>query len=293
MPDSTLVVGATGPIGRELCEQLARRGDLVYGAARRATHGARHVPLDLAGAWEESSLPKVDRVVHLAQAGDYRNFPDAAASMFAVNVASVARLLDWARRSGVRAFALASSGGLYGPSDAPITEEHPLGGGGALAYYLSTKRAAELLAAPYAPYYSVGIARIFFAYGPGQGRGFLIPSLVRSVRAGTPIKLAGPEGIRLNPITAADAASAMMTLLDGPGLRVANVAGPEALTLRQIGEAIGRALGRAPSFDVDPTARPGHVVADTSRLASLGFTPGERFEAAIARYLATEAPELA
>ena len=295
-----LVTGATGPIGRALTRIAAGEHELILAVRDPATAqglepSAKVIRLDLACAFDPLALPEhVDAVVHLAQEANYRGFPESAAAMFAVNTASTARILEWARRAGARHFVYASSGGLYGSSDAPISEDAPLRLDGPLAYYLGTKRASEILAEPYGAYYSVTLFRIFFAYGPGQKRDFLFPKLIRSVRAGDPIVLAGEQGLRLNPVAAPDAAQAILRSIHGAasGCQVVNLAGPGSYSLREVGEEIGRALGVSPRFEVDRAKAPGNVVADISKLKQLFGPPTIGLAEGLEQWIRSGAPEL-
>src|SRR2546426_11157922 len=98
---------------------------------------------NLAGPIDPSRLPaSVDVIIHLAQSRQFRRFPEQAADIFAVNTAATARLLDFARRAGARSFVYASSGGVYGGSETPLSESAALRPGN---FYAASKTAAELL----------------------------------------------------------------------------------------------------------------------------------------------------
>jgi nucleoside-diphosphate-sugar epimerase len=227
----------------------------------------RQVVRDLARpGWTEGLPAGIETVVHLAQSGRFRQFPEGAADVFAVNVASTAALLDWARRSGVRRVVLASSGGL-GEVGAPGREP------GTLGYYLASKRAAELLAGAYQGELVVVVLRFFFAYGPGQRADMLLPRLVRSVATGQPVVLHGPDGLRCNPVHVADAAAAVGRATALPESGTYDVAGPDTWTLRQVADCIGAALGQDPVFDVSPCDPPGDLVGDVARSAPVLGTP--------------------
>jgi nucleoside-diphosphate-sugar epimerase len=268
-----VVTGGSGLVGRHLLRLCPE----AIAIGRPA--------VDLSAELEPGRLPaRAEAIVHLAQSARHRDFPDGAADMFQVNVAAVARLLEYACRAGASTFVLASSGGVYAPLARPLLESDPTPPRPDLGYYLGTKLAAELLAAPYAAQLRVVILRLFFVYGPGQRAEMLVPRLVRSVLEGTPIALAGPSGLALNPTHAADAADAVRAAVSlgvsGPGLEVINVAGPEVLSLRAIGEALGRVLGRAPVFSVSPGPAPS-LIADTTKMARLLIAPSRRFEASL------------
>lgn len=279
-----LVTGASGLVGSHLVPALAREHRVVA-VARRAQDAAnvRGLRLDLDADWSQDALPpRIDAVVHLAQSLRFREFPAGAESMLRVNVVATARLLEWAARAGARTFVLASSGGVYGARERPFTEADPVGPSSDLGFYLGTRVAAEALATGWEKQLSVVRLRFFFVYGPGQPAGMLLPRLVKNVREGAPLQLQGQDGLRLNPVHATDAARAVERALGLGRSAVVNVAGPDVLTLRQVGEAIGRAVGRAPRFEVDERAAPRHCVGDTSRMAELLGAPTVRFEQGLA-----------
>jgi hypothetical protein len=60
-----------------------------------------------------------------------------------------------------------------------------------------------------------------------------------------------------------------------------NVAGPEVLTLREIGAAMGRAIGRQPVFQVEELEPP-NIVGSTAHLRQvLNWAPPTRLEAGL------------
>jgi nucleoside-diphosphate-sugar epimerase len=263
-----LVTGATGFLGRRLVQLLASRHDvhaLVRGDV--VPPDAHPVRADLERPLATADWPKTDAVVHLAQSRGYRHFPEEAAAVFSVAGHATQGLLDYAVRVGARRFIVASTGGLYTPSDRPLREGDPLDiGRTALAHYLASKWTCELLAAAYSRLLDVTVLRIFFCYGPGQGGEMLMPRLVCSVRDGLPIKLVGKDGLRINPVFVDDAAALVARLIENKGPAVVNIAGPGETSLKAISETAGRLLGKAPIFERDESSEPPSLVADIARL---------------------------
>ncbi|MGI8931711.1 MAG: NAD-dependent epimerase/dehydratase family protein [Sphingomicrobium sp.] len=272
-----LIAGASGLLGRHLVPLLVDEVELhVAGRAGEAAVGIEFHAIDLAGDFATDGLPeRIDAIVYLAQSDHFRDFPERAGDMFAVNVAAPMRLLDYARRAGARRFVYASSGGVYGSGDTAVREDTSLPVRGDLGFYLTSKLCAELLAQNFTGLFDVALLRLFFAYGEGQKRRMLIPRLIDNVRTGTPVTLQGEDGIRINPIHAADAAHAVFAALDLEGSHTINIAGPEALSIRAMCEQIGRQVGRDPEFAmVDPA---GDLVADIDRMSRLLAPPTRRF----------------
>ena len=281
-----LVTGADGLLGRHVLETWRGSRDihaLVRRAPDRPIEGVSYIAMDLAGPLDFARLPaRVDAVIHLAQSPHMRDFPDAASDIYAVNTASTAQLLDWARRAGAGHFLLASTGGLYAPSAAPLTEESRLDPPrGPLGFYFDTKLCSEILVRAYEGQMHTVILRPFFIYGPGQRETMLLPRLIANVREGRALPVRGGRGTRLNPIFAGDAVDALATCLaaDAPG--VLNLAGPEVLTIRDIALHIGALIGREPLFDAQE-GEADSVVADISRLRQRLTAPMTRFRDGIA-----------
>jgi nucleoside-diphosphate-sugar epimerase len=176
-----------------------------------------------------------------------------------VNTAATAELLEWAGRTGIRRFVLASTGGVFAPQAGPVSEETP---STARGLYPLSKRLAEQLVGAYAEHFETVILRFFFPYGPGQ-RDRLIPDLASSIAAGRPITLRTEGGLRLNPIFASDTVRAIVAALEGGGTPLIHVAGPEIISLRQLAHRIGEIVGRPATFVVDAAAGPQDLIAAT------------------------------
>jgi nucleoside-diphosphate-sugar epimerase len=255
---NVLVTGATGFVASHLVPALAAAGHHVFALGhderRIATaDGVEPVVVDLRR--EELDLPKVDALVHLAQANV--PFPDGAAELVAVNAASTARLLEHARQVGATRFVLASSASVYGQSAEPSSESSELR---AQDFYAATKIAAERFVAAYSTLLDgTTTMRLVAPYGPGQ-RARLIPRLIERVRSGEQVVLNRDASPRLNPVFVDDVVRVVMRALELPGHRVMNVAGDDAVDVRELATMIGDAVGVEPMFEqTDQVA--GDVVA--------------------------------
>jgi nucleoside-diphosphate-sugar epimerase len=71
---------------------------------------------------------------------------------------------------------------------------------------------------------------------------------------------------RINPILVDDVVRAMAALLPRDGHQLLNVAGDEVVSIRELAEAAGAALGREPQFEEGSPTAAGDLVADTTRL---------------------------
>lgn len=276
--NTALVTGAAGLLGTATVNRLADAGVEVHALVRSEGQRFRddvqfHVA-DLTRPLDVHALPnRVDAIFHLAQAREFRDFPQSALSVFAINVATTAVLLDYARSASAQSFVYASSGGVYlGLQSAPLTEDSPLHAPGDLGYYLSTKLSSEALVGSYAAEFSTAALRYFFIYGQGQARSMLIPRLYDRVRNGEPISLQGRDGMRINPVHVNDAAAATIAAADLAGQTTANVAGPEAMSLREIGELFGTHCGREPLFE-QVAGPPADLIGSTERMDGILLSP--------------------
>ena len=270
-----LITGATGFVGGRLVDHLADRHE-VYAMARRPpspelSSRATWIEQDLR-AFDETALPEqIDGIVHLAQSALYREFPDGAPDVFAVNVGSTFSILEYARHAGARSVVLASTGGVYGYRDHPIREadDEPR----PTTFYFRSKRAAELLAEAYAELFSVVVFRFFFVYGPRQTR-MLIPTLIEKVTSGEEIVVDGDPGLTINPIHVDDAVRAFEPALGLGRSTMLNVAGSELISITDLVRLIGEIAGRPAAITHRATQPVGDLVADIGRLHEvLGIAP--------------------
>jgi UDP-glucose 4-epimerase len=166
-----------------------------------------------------------------------------------------------------------------------LTEDMEILAKGDLGFYLGTKLCSEVMAENYATHLNMIVLRFFFVYGPGQRKSMLIPRLVQSVTEGRPIILQGQNGIRMNPTYVSDAVTAIHRSLDLQGLHKVNVGGPEVLSLREMGEIIGRLMGVEPAFESQSGPEPRHLIGDISKMTEMLGAPTVCFQEGIRTYL--------
>lgn len=282
-----LVTGANGFIGSHLVPRLARRHD-VFAMARelppdRGSSGAQWIDHDLTTPIGEAKLPPaIDAVIHLAQSRRYREFPDGAADIYAVNIGSTFGLLEYARAAGARSFVFASTGGVYGYSYEKLVETDPVT---PIDFYLTSKYAAELLIANYERFFRTVVFRFFFVYGPAQ-KGMLLPTLLDRVRRGETIAISGAKGLRINPIFVDDAVEVFEPAIELGQSELMNVAGDEIVELGELVELMGRVAGTEISIERVGDSHDGDLVGDNGRMKEvLGVRPRTTLEQGIAAML--------
>ena len=275
-----LVVGASGFIGRRLIEQLIKTDEVIAVAFESGptsgAEGVEWIRWDIRAPIPQRLLPgRLDAVAHLAQAREYRRFPELASDIAMVNLNGLINVLEAARTAGAARVVFASSGGVYQAGPGLRKESHPPAPPN---FYLATKLAGELLATGYRSFFDVVSLRLFFPYGLGQPATRFIPDLVRRVVAGEPVQVQGSDGLKANPVHLEDAVTALGRALALEGSHLINVAGPEVLTLRQMVELIGEQVGRPPVLDEAGVPGSRDLVADITLMKRLLGAPKSRFQ---------------
>ena len=271
-----LVTGAGGFVGKRLCQYLVDRGHEILAIVRSAAQetidagfagsNIALLTIDLTSL-DCSKLPQnVDAVYTLAQSAHFRNFPEKAEDVFSVNIKANFHLLQWALKAGVRKFIHVSSGGIYGGKLGKVfQEDDSLAVDSPLGFYLGSKLCSEIIFQNYRSFFETAvILRPFFIYGPEQQKDMFISRLIDGVRRGVPLQLQGKNGLKVNPIFVNDAVVAFANALDLRGFHIINIAGPDVLHLRRIGEIIGRAVGEKPVFE-EKEGTPVDYVANTEQ----------------------------
>jgi len=237
--NNILITGGGGLLGQHLLPILKSRFN-IWSTSRseKPDDGSlKWIQCDLSGNLQDldKALPeKIDAVIHLAQSAHFRNFPAQARHIYNVNIASTMFLLEAAANRGCTHFINASSGGVYQAGDKVLYENNLHLQGAQMGLYPASKLCSELLVNSYQSLFNAINLRFFFIYGRGQENSMLIPRLLNSVREEKPISLAGESGLRINPVHATDAASAVVRCLDLEDSATINIAGPDTVSLKNL-----------------------------------------------------------
>jgi UDP-glucose 4-epimerase len=181
---------------------------------------------------------------------------------------------------------LASSAAVYAPANWPHQEDDPLG---PIDVYGCSKRWAEELAHGFGARTgtSVGIARLFNVYGPGETNPHLIPSLICQFQAGQSVQL-GNLSSKRDYVFVDDVADALMRLArhchSGQSATL-NVGSGMAYSGHEVVQTLAGlpAVSSKPTLTVDPSRirpvdRP-FLLADNSLAHKvLGWIPDTPFE---------------
>jgi UDP-glucose 4-epimerase len=285
MVKKVLVAGGSGLVGSYLVDAMLEDGGYeIIVLGRNEKHNWQHnsvqyLDINLKEDWDEGQLPSnLYAIVHLSQAENFREFPLKAKEVFYINTLSTVKLINFAAKEKISHFVYASSGGIYGSGNEAFNELSPVGYNARSNFYITTKHCSEVVLENYFDQLNVLLFRFFFVYGRHQRKEMLIPRLIHSVKNDLPINLQGTNGLKINPIYARDAALAVLAGLQIQKSSTFNIGGPEILSLREICEIIGKAIGKQPRFESDEEKIPSHLIGDISRMKELLYTPTIKFK---------------
>ena len=175
-PINILVTGATGFIGKCLVSNLERAGMTVYPFAMSMGQDVRDVD-----AFEPLKTKNISHVFHLAGRTFVPDSWEEPGQFYQVNTLGTQHVLDFCR--AVHARLIYVSAYVYGiPKFLPISESHPVCPNNPYAH---SKWLGEELCRFYSQHYGVHVTvlRPFNLYGPGQGKQFLIPTILQQARS--------------------------------------------------------------------------------------------------------------
>jgi nucleoside-diphosphate-sugar epimerase len=191
-----LVVGASGFIGRALVDRLVAEGCTVDAWDRRGGQPARQLRRQAVNLLAQAPLPVPDgepwqAAFHLAA----HALPGAAwtPELVIENLTMTARVLGHLATFAPGCLTVvASSGHVYAPSDALLTEDSPIG---PLRPYGLSKQLCENWALSMRERLRVRIVRAFNQIGPGMAAGLLIPDVLERAakRRGDPLIMNGRD----------------------------------------------------------------------------------------------------
>ena len=244
----TVLTGATGYIGRHLLAAILERGWHVCAVVQPLDEtplpaAVARVPdpgsaADLAVAL---ATFRPDVVMHLAACQDLTDMPEASDSLIEANLDFGARALSAAHAAGARAFVAA---GTYSAHVTGTAEYAPQ------TLYAATKQAFLSIGEYYrrnTPLRTV-MLELSDTYGPGDARPKFL-NLVASAAASGETLEASPGDQQVRPLHVDDIVEAFIhaatLILEGAELdAVYSVAGPQAVTLRELVDEFERATRR-------------------------------------------------
>jgi len=293
------MTGGTGFFGRWLVESLLHADErLGLGTsvallsrepesfARRAPHLARSASVTLVRGDVRTFAAPPGRFTHLVHGATDTTGPlnaERPIELIETIVEGTRNTLEVSARASVERVLLLSSGAVYGRQPADLTQVPESYSGGPdpldpLQAYAEGKRVAELLGAAYARDRGLEVvtARAFAFVGPylPLDAHFAVGNFMRDALGGDTIRVAGDGTPYRSYLHAADLAVWLWTLLArGRSGRAYNVGSDEAVSIRELADAVARAaartIGRNPLVSIaqkaDPSVPPARYVPSTRR----------------------------
>lgn len=287
-----LVTGGAGFIGSHVCERLLKRGHGVWTIddlnpfyspeikrqnlqqVKNAGGSFEWIEGDLL---DDQCLPELfgavqfDQVIHLAARAGVRPSLEEPALYQRVNVEGTVRLLEAARRHGVKKITMASSSSVYGVnSKVPFSESDPIFS--PISPYAASKLACEALGHVYHYTYGMDIAmlRFFTVYGPRQRPDLAIHKFARLIDAGKPIPVYGDGKTARDYTYISDTLQGILACTEREfGFEVFNLGESQTVKLNELIGLLEQALGKKAIMNRLP-AQPGDVPITYANIAKAG-----------------------
>lgn len=287
VPGPVLVTGVAGFIGSNLADRLLAEGarvigvdDLSAGVAEQIPEGVEFHRLDIRSPAIEPLFHGVDAVFHLAAKNciaDCQRDPVETAS---VNVVGTVRVLEAARRAGVRRFIYAESSALYeGVTRFPTPESEVA----PESFYALSKQAGRLFAGGYARWAGMRptALRYFNVYGPRQDYRRSIPpvmsAFILALLEGRRPTIYGTGEKRRDFVYVDDVNDFHLLCLEDERTAggVFNVGSGESHSVREVFEEVRALLGTnvEPEYAPELPGEAFETRADVSAARALGWQP--------------------
>jgi nucleoside-diphosphate-sugar epimerase len=279
-----LITGGTGFIGRPLAIYLEERGHDVIALS------TQDGDIRDSGLLSKFSEQGIDHVFHLAGRVYIPDAWENPVPFYQINTIGTQHVLEFCRHHGVKLTFISTY--LYGNVDTlPISESFPIK---AENPYAHSKYLAEQMCDFYSKQFgvTVTIIRPCNIYGIGQGKKFLIPSIIEQAKTA--------ESIRVHDLTPRrdylhidDLITAFCSTMDvKEGLNIFNVGSGCSHSVKDVIEVVQKIMNTNKPVDCSNNVRINEikdVVADTTHIYEvLGWQPKVSFEEGIAQIIQAE-----
>jgi nucleoside-diphosphate-sugar epimerase len=277
-----IVTGGCGYVGSVLVPKLLNAGHTVKVVDLQwfGNHLEAHERLTVLKADFRTIEPECDAVIHLAAiANDPTGELDPALT-WETNALGTMELAGRSKRCGVKHFIYASSGSVYGISDAPqVTEDLPLY---PLSAYNKTKMVAERVVLSYRDNMVVQVVRPATVCGvsPRQRLDVVVNMLTAEAALQKNIVLNTPNAIRPH-IHIQDMCGLYVWLLEHPEVHGVYNAGFENQTVAETAELVRAIVGDYVTIESAESKDIRSYRLNSDKLLNAGFTPKWDVEDAI------------
>jgi UDP-glucose 4-epimerase len=304
-----LITGGSGFIGSSIAKELASNGtevvvlDNLSSGYRGNINGQPGVVLLEADVRDPAAVNAaaagVDVIFHLAASVGNKRSIDEPVNDAEINVIGTLRVLEAARKAGVRKVVMSSSAGIFGElKTLPIREDHPAEPD---SPYGASKLCAEKLGLVYAKLYGMEVVclRYFNVYGPSQrfdAYGNVIPIFVFQMLRGEPVTIFGDgeqtrDFVNVRDVVQANIKAAMAHCVSG----AFNIGSGTRISINDLVERVKAASGLNPVVRHGPP-RAGDVrdsLADISAARrAFGFEPVVTIDEGLPEYIRWARTEL-
>jgi len=307
---TTLVTGAAGFIGFNLCKKLLENGNRVIGLDNLNPYydvSLKKARLERLKSHEEfffnkadiEDLPKlkkifrdqpIDRICNLAaQAGVRYSLIDPF-SYQKSNLEGFLNLLEMAREHRVSNFVYASSSSVYGKNDTyPFSTEDRVET--PVSLYAATKKANELMAHAYSHLFDIPCTglRFFTVYGPWGRPDMALFLFTEAILKNKPIKVYNHGRMKRDFTYIDDIVDGTIAALDRPfPYEVFNLGNSNVIGLLDFIRVIEEGLGKKAKKEMLPM-QPGDVPETSADIQKsrdmLGFNPKTSIKEGVGKFL--------
>jgi UDP-glucose 4-epimerase len=267
-----LVTGGAGFVGSHVAEELVADGWRVcvfddFSSGRASNLAAIRDRLEIVrgdvrdAAALEAAAAGAEVVFHQAAIASVPRSLEDPLGTDAVNLGGTLRVLEAARRCGVRRVVFAGSSAVYGNAASPPLRESEAPD--PLSPYAVQKLAAERYLRLYADLYGLETVclRYFNVYGdrqdPTSDYAAVVPLFLRAARLGRPLRIHGDGRQTRDFVHVADVARANRYAADAPGVsgECFNVASGRGTRVSELAETVARQTGRKIGILREPARR--------------------------------------
>ncbi len=278
MNERVLITGATGLIGRMTVAPLAAKGFEIVALSRRGPVSGATVTiecdvLDPVARSAAIQSAGASHLLHLA----WHDAPDdrwSARQNIDWVAATLLLVREFVEKGGKRAVCVGSCA-EYDWTEETLREDTPLRPS---SLYGNAKASTGTLLTSAAPDLGLSLAwaRVFFCYGPGEPPGRLLGDLLLGLSRAEPVPCT--DGLQERDfLHTHDIGRALAAILDSDLTGPVNVASGQAIPVRQLILTAAELMGRRDLIQLGAKKRPPNdpdrLVADVTKLASLGFQP--------------------
>lgn len=294
-PQTILVTGTNGMLGRPLAAQLAAEGRTVVGYDLALPPGGDPgFSVEIGDLRDGKTLSGVfsrhhfDGIVHCGGISGPMVAPNQPLDVCATNITATAHLLELARQRDVSRFVHCSSIAAYGAATGSglIAED---GAFRPADVYGATKAAGDALVHAYREEHGLdGVAlRIGRVYGPGRTTSSFVATLIGDALAGRPTKASGDGNDRYQYVYRDDVVAALACALDAPRppLAAYNIGNVETTSDQEIAAIVRDLIPKADiAFDNSSVGQARQPMNVTAAQTDLGYAPNVGMRDGITAY---------